>query len=235
MKLLHRYIWLIWVLTSPSASGPELILLTQKAFFLVWVLYTRITLQDKENKNILRTELLKLHCQWLVTGWATSDWVKDSPSKAGVCVVCCCTCHSWEWRHIGPEDPRSLPAHSSYGHSRCTASVLKHKIKGNRHYKYKANLRHRLTCLSATCIMLCITEEPNLAPLHVTVCISDYKQTFVDVPHNSSVVDRPRHHEVSIPCPGDVIHIFYVSPKKEKKEQYMYIYIILVTLYNQLR
>ena len=41
------------------------------------------------------------------------------------------------------------------------------------------------------------------------------KQTFVDVPHNSSVVDRARHHKVSITSPADVIHIFYVSSKKK--------------------
>lgn len=38
-------------LTSPSASGPELILLIQKAFFLVWVLYTRITLKEEKKQN----------------------------------------------------------------------------------------------------------------------------------------------------------------------------------------
>lgn len=40
-------------------------------------------------------------------------------------------------------------------------------------------------------------------------------QTFVDVPHNSCVVDRARQHKVSILCPANIIHVFYVSPKDE--------------------
>lgn len=42
--------------------------------------------------------------------------------------------------------------------------------------------------------------------------IHEPKQTFVDVPHNSSIIDRPRNHKVSISCPADVIHVFYVTP-----------------------
>lgn len=37
------------------------------------------------------------------------------------------------------------------------------------------------------------------------------KQTFVDVPHDSSVVDRPGDHGVSILSPANVINILYVS------------------------
>lgn len=48
-------------------------------------------------------------------------------------------------------------------------------------------------------------------------------QTFVDVPHNSRVVDRPGHHEVSIPCPADVIHVFYVSPEHRSNKKTKYI------------
>lgn len=57
-----------FLLTSPSVSGPELILLIQNAFFFVWVLYTRITLKGRRNKNILSIKLLKPHSQWLVIG-----------------------------------------------------------------------------------------------------------------------------------------------------------------------
>lgn len=39
------------------------------------------------------------------------------------------------------------------------------------------------------------------------------KQTFVNVPHDSSVVNGTRHHKVPISCPADVIYIFYVSPR----------------------
>lgn len=49
--------------------------------------------------------------------------------------------------------------------------------------------------------------------------ISESNQTFVDVPHNSGVVNRPRHHEVSIPCPADVIHILNVSPKDKSNSE----------------
>ena len=41
--------------TSPSPEGPEVILLTQYAFFLVWVLYTRITLGGGEGGDRLST------------------------------------------------------------------------------------------------------------------------------------------------------------------------------------
>lgn len=44
----------------------------------------------------------------------------------------------------------------------------------------------------------------------------DYVQTFIDIPHNSSVVNRSRNQEVSIPGPADVIDIFYVSPKNNE-------------------
>lgn len=47
--------------------------------------------------------------------------------------------------------------------------------------------------------------------------VHELKQTFVDIPHNSSVVHRARHHEVSIPCPADVIHVLYVAPGDKRK------------------
>lgn len=62
-----------------------------------------------------------------------------------------------------------------------------------------------------------------MSGIHIDICKS--KRTFVDVPHNSSVVDRPRHHEVSIPCPADVIHILYMSPEdksNDKKSHFRY-------------
>lgn len=41
------------------------------------------------------------------------------------------------------------------------------------------------------------------------------KQTFIDVPHDSGVVNRARHHEVPIPRPADVVHVFYVTPRNK--------------------
>lgn len=68
-----------FLLTSPSGSGPELILLTQKAFFLVWVLYTRITLKGRKNKNTLSVKLLKPHhqCMCCTTAHTLFKWRLD--------------------------------------------------------------------------------------------------------------------------------------------------------------
>lgn len=70
--------------------------------------------------------------------------------------------------------------------------------------------------------MICIVEVHNKPDetkqkymQTYALCIYDYEQTFVDVPHNNSVVNRSRNQEVSIPSPADVIHILYVSPKNK--------------------
>lgn len=51
------------------------------------------------------------------------------------------------------------------------------------------------------------------------LCLWQIKKTFVDVPHDSSVVYRTRHHEVSISGPADVIHILYVSPANKSNDK----------------
>lgn len=59
------------------------------------------------------------------------------------CLNAFSTCHSWEWQHIAQVDPRSPPARSSYGHSRCTVSVLKtQKNVGNECNICKAHIRN---------------------------------------------------------------------------------------------
>lgn len=40
-------------------------------------------------------------------------------------------------------------------------------------------------------------------------------QTFVNIPHDGRVVYGAGHHEVSISRPADVVHVSYVSPKRQ--------------------
>lgn len=73
-----------------------------------------------------------------------------------------------------------------------------------------------MLCSSFTEILLQIysSHKTKLQRIYGTTILSTEKTqlTFVDVPHDGSVVNRSRHHEISIPGPADVIHILYVSP-----------------------
>lgn len=76
-----------------------------------------------------------------------------------------------------------------------------------------------------------MTPNRNIVYAIHALCIYDYEQTFVDIPHNSSVVNRSRNQEVSIPSPADVVHILYVSPKNKlndvKKKHFILVNLII--------
>ncbi len=70
------------------------------------------------------------------------------------------TCHSSEWQHIVPEDPRSPLAHSSCDHSRCTASVLNTKTVATNVIKaeLKQNFLRNLTGRCKFALLQCLTR-----------------------------------------------------------------------------
>lgn len=178
--------------TSPSASGPELILLTQKAFFLVWVLYTRITLKGEEEEKHLKHQAAETSptCSavWMSvflpvaaeSGYILPQRIPGHPLHVALMVIQDTELLSWTQRYT-----------LTYFVVWCSFASLKH-LRGT-------------------------TDETG----NVWIDIYERNQTFVYVPHDCGVVHGPGHHEISIPCPADVIHILYVSPEDKSRNLFV--------------